>query len=472
MDKNNFDQLGFPVNDGDSDDFGATRELNSIHDADPQDAPSGIAPRERFTELNSADDPGSTRMMDSLSLPDEPETPAQTAPASAQNPVKKRRKRRKKKHQSNHTRTMGHVFLGVVLSVAAICAGILLAWKVIIGLMDYTGMAKSSHEADIVIDGSMNVDDIADALHENGIIEMPWLFKTYINMTGKDKGFLDGEYTVNSTMSYSNIITLLKTVRQYTNTVTIMIPEGYNAMQIGELLEENLVCRADDFEKYYRSKLEKYDFEEQITVSEDRFYALEGYLFPDTYEFYVIDDLPEKPNMDTSQYAKQAAEKMYSNFESKITNSMYARAKELGMTFDQVITLASIIQKEGTNEENMANISSVFHNRLENMYEYPHLQSDTTDHYIEDVIRPNIPSSSLALYENVINAYDTYTCEGLPAGPICSPGMEAINAALYPAETDYYYFLSSSDGIFYYASTIEKHEQNIVDAALREEEQN
>lgn len=472
MDKNNFDQLGFPVNDGDSDDFGATRELNSIHDADPQDDPSGIAPRERFTELNSADDPGSTRMMDSLSLPDEPETPAQTAPASAQNPVKKRRKRRKKKHQSNHTRTMGHVFLGVVLSVAAICAGIFLAWKVIIGLMDYTGMAKSSHEADIVIDGSMNVDDIADALHENGIIEMPWLFKTYINMTGKDKGFLDGEYTVNSTMSYSNIITLLKTVRQYTNTVTIMIPEGYNAMQIGELLEENLVCRADDFEKYYRSKLEKYDFEEQITVSEDRFYALEGYLFPDTYEFYVIDDLPEKPNMDTSQYAKQAAEKMYSNFESKITNSMYARAKELGMTFDQVITLASIIQKEGTNEENMANISSVFHNRLENMYEYPHLQSDTTDHYIEDVIRPNIPSSSLALYENVINAYDTYTCEGLPAGPICSPGMEAINAALYPAETDYYYFLSSSDGIFYYASTVEKHEQNIVDAALREEEQN
>ena len=472
MDKNNFDQLGFPVNDGDSDDFGATRELNSIHDADPQDDPSGIAPRERFTELNSADDPGSTRMMDSLSLPDEPETPAQTAPASAQNPVKKRRKRRKKKHQSNHTRTMGHVFLGVVLSVAAICAGIFLAWKVIIGLMDYTGMAKSSHEADIVIDGSMNVDDIADALHENGIIEMPWLFKTYINMTGKDKGFLDGEYTVNSTMSYSNIITLLKTVRQYTNTVTIMIPEGYNAMQIGELLEENLVCRAEDFEKYYRSKLEKYDFEEQITVSEDRFYALEGYLFPDTYEFYVIDDLPEKPNMDTSQYAKQAAEKMYSNFESKITNSMYARAKELGMTFDQVITLASIIQKEGTNEENMANISSVFHNRLENMYEYPHLQSDTTDHYIEDVIRTNIPSSSLALYENVINAYDTYTCEGLPAGPICSPGMEAINAALYPAETDYYYFLSSSDGIFYYASTIEKHEQNIVDAALREEEQN
>ena len=464
MDKNNFDQLGFPVNDN-SDDFGTTRELNSIHDADPED-PSGIAPRDRFTEMNSADDPGSTRMMDSLTAPDEPEA------APAANPVRKRKKRRKKKKYTNHTRTMGHVFLGVVLSVAAICVGVFLAWMVIVGLMDYTGMAKKSHEADIVIDSTMNVDDIAETLHENGIIEMPWLFKTYINMKDEAEGFLDGEYTVNSTMSYSNIITLLKTVRQYTNTVTVMIPEGYNAQQIGQLLEENLVCRADDFEKYYRSKLEKYDFEEQITVTENRFYALEGYLFPDTYEFYVIDDLPDKPSMDTSQYAKQAAEKMYSNFQNKITKKMYARAKELGMTFDEVVTLASIIQKEGTNEENMANISSVFHNRLENMYEYPHLQSDTTDNYIEDVIRPNIPSSSLALYENVITAYDTYTCEGLPAGPICSPGLEAINAALYPAETDYYYFLSSSDGVFYYASTVEKHEQNIIDAALREEEQN
>ncbi len=464
MDKNNFDQLGFPVNDN-SDDFGTTRELNSIHDADPED-PSGIAPRDRFTEMNSADDPGSTRMMDSLTAPDEPEA------SPTANPVRKRKKRRKKKKYTNHTRTMGHVFLGVVLSVAAICVGVFLAWKVIVGLMDYTGMAKKSHEADIVIDSTMNVDDIAETLHENGIIEMPWLFKTYINMKDEAEGFLDGEYTVNSTMSYSNIITLLKTVRQYTNTVTVMIPEGYNAQQIGQLLEENLVCRADDFEKYYRSKLEKYDFEEQITVTENRFYALEGYLFPDTYEFYVIDDLPDKPSMDTSQYAKQAAEKMYSNFQNKITKKMYARAKELGMTFDEVVTLASIIQKEGTNEENMANISSVFHNRLENMYEYPHLQSDTTDNYIEDVIRPNIPSSSLALYENVITAYDTYTCEGLPAGPICSPGLEAINAALYPAETDYYYFLSSSDGVFYYASTVEKHEQNIIDAALREEEQN
>lgn len=466
MDNKDFDQLGFPESDENNDDFSATRELDSIHDAEQQeDFSGGIAPRERFTELNSADDPGSTKMMDSLTLPDD-EVETYTSP----NPVRKRKKRKKKKHYTNHTRTMGHIFLGVVLSAAAICVGIFLAWKVIVALMDYTGMAKRNHEADIVIDSSMNIDDIAETLHENGIIEMPWLFKTYINFADKAEGFLDGEYTVNSGMSYSNIITLLQTRRSYTNTVTIMIPEGYNAHQIGALLEENLVCRAEDFEKYYRTKLDKYDFEEQIEVTDERFYALEGYLFPDTYNFYVIDDLPDKPDMDTTEYAKQAAEKMYSNFENKITKDMYTRAKELGMTFDQVITLASIIQKEGTNEDNMANISSVFHNRLGNMYEYPHLQSDTTEYYIQDCIMPKIPANSSGLYENIINAYDTYTCEGLPAGPICSPGLEAINAALYPAETDYYYFLSSSDGVFYFASTIEKHEQNIIDAALREEE--
>lgn len=456
MDKYNFDQSGFPM-EGDS---AATRELDSIKE---QENAAGISSREHFLEFNTAEDPGSTRMMDSL-LPADGEI---SAPA---NPVRKRKKRRPKKHYTNHTRTMGHIFLGVVLSVAAICAGIFLAWKVIVGLMDYTGMAKKHHEADIVISSDMNIDDIAETLHENGIIEMPWLFKTYINMSDKAEGFLNGEYAVNSRMSYKSIITLLKTVRTYTSTVVIMIPEGYNAQQIGALLEENLVCRAEDFEKYYRTKQEKYDFEESITVTDDRFYALEGYLFPDTYEFYVIDDLADRPDMDTSEYAKQAAEKMYSNFENRVTKQMRARAEELGMTLDQVITLASLIQKEGTNEDNMELISSVFHNRLENMYEYPKLQSDATNTYINNYIIPAIPSDSLPLYESTINAYDTYSSEGLPAGPICSPGLMAINAALYPAETDYYYFLSSSDGNFYYAATIEKHEQNIIDAALREED--
>ena len=112
MDKNNFDQLGFPVNgDEEPEDFGATREMSSIQENDDF---SDIAPRERFTELNSADEPGSTRMMDSLT-----DVPGETQPTEPANPVRKRKKRKKKKPHFNHTRTMGHIFLGVVRSVSA-----------------------------------------------------------------------------------------------------------------------------------------------------------------------------------------------------------------------------------------------------------------------------------------------------------------------------------------------------------------
>ena len=314
----------------------------------------------------------------------------------------------------------------------------------------------------------MSVDDIAEMLYENGVIDKTWLFKTYVKFSDEETGFLNGTFTVNSNMSYGNIITALKTVKTYTETVMVMIPEGATAKQIAQLLEENYVCSAKDFEAYYQSKMDKYDFEESIADNSGRFNIMEGYLFPDTYEFYVIDDLKDNPDYDTSSYAKQAAEKMFANFESKITKSMLARMDELGMTLDETIILASIIQKEGTNEENMAIISSVFHNRLNNAEEFPQLQSDTTEYYIDECIRPYFSEDSDEL-EECVAAYDTYVCEGLPAGAICNPGIEAINAALYPADTDYYYFLVSSDGVFYYAQTHEQHEQNIIDAALHEE---
>ena len=456
MDKNNFDQLGFPVNDN-SDDFGTTRELNSIHDADSED-PSGIAPRDRFTEMNSADDPGSTRMMDSLTAPDETEA------EPAANPVRKRKKRRKKKKYTNHTRTMGHVFLGVVLSVAAICVGVFLAWKVIVGLMDYTGMAKKSHEADIVIDSTMNVDDIAETLHENGIIEMPWLFKTYINMKDEAEGFLDGEYTVNSTMSYSNIITLLKTVRQYTNTVTVMIPEGYNAQQIGQLLEENLVCRADDFEKYYRSKLEKYDFEEQITVTENRFYALEGYLFPDTYDFYIGDEPGRVITKFLDDFDYRFTDKMKDNL-TKLQETMAARLAENGyseeyiaahpFTLREVMIVASMVQQEAYSITDSYLVSSVIYNRLADPDEYPFLNIDAALLYVLRGERTDLTAEDLQMD----SPYNTYNHVGLTPGPICNPGRNSIYAALEPQDTNYHYYaLEKGTDEHHFSETLSEHE--------------
>lgn len=456
MDENRFEE---------NDSIGKTREIDSILS---ESAARGITPREQFTEMNSPEDMGKTRQMDSV-VGEEPSVQPEQAASPAPNPVKKR-KRRRKKRQTNHTRTMGQIFLGVVLSVVSIFAAILLSVKVITAMKDFTGMAKTPHQIEIEINENMNIDDIADVLHKNGIIEMPGLFKTYIRLAEEDTGFLNGDFTVNANMSYSSIVKALQTEKVYTETVRVMIPEGSTAQQIGQILEENYVCRAEDFEVYYKSKVNKYDFEEQVEDDPLRFYALEGYLFPDTYDFYVIDDLKENSQFDTLQYAKQAADKMYSNFESKITKAMKARMKEIGMTLDETIILASMIQKEGTNEENMSMVSSVFHNRLDNPEQFPLLQSDTTYTYIDDCIKPKIPKDAGDLYDDIILAYDSYQSEGLPAGALCNPGLEAINAALYPAETDYYYFLVSDDGVFYYAQTVEQHEQNIIDAALRDEE--
>lgn len=462
MDKNEFEnELNDDLDDLDNgDEFGKTQEMSSILKFSDDDKP--IRSREEFTELNSADDLKKTRMMDSIA----DDTPRHV---HAENTVK-RRKKRKKKPQINHTRTMGQVFLGVLLAVVSLTVGVLLAVYSVNGLRDFTGMAKTVREAEVTIDGSMSSDKIVDELYKNGIINMPFLMKTYIKLTDKgEKPFLTGSYKLYSNMSYGSLITTLKTAKTYTDTVKVMIPEGYTAKEIGELLEKNYVCRAVDFEKCYKEKLNKYDFEEGIEDDPNRLNMLEGYLFPDTYEFFVIDDLKKNPNFDTSSYASIAADKMYKNFESKITKSMKQRMEELGMSLDEVIRLASLICWEGTNEKNMAGVSSVFHNRLNNAEKFPMLQSDTTYTYIDRVIIPSTASLSADKVQAIKDAYDTYTCTGLPVGAICNPGLDAINAALNPTKTNYYYFLASKDGNFYWAKTYAEHEQNIKDAALKEE---
>ncbi len=462
------EKWGIIMDEQDYNDLDRTQEMDSIEQGSASSR--GITPRGEFTELNSAD-MDKTLRMDSISDDEyrtdsytgDGEYPYEDGRYSAPNPVKRRRK---KKRRINHTRTMAQVFLGVLISVAATCLGIALSVQVITAIRDITGMAKQKITREVEISDSMNTDDIVDLLHEEGLIQMPWLMKAYIHYSDEEEGFLNGSFEVSSNMSYSTLISALKSVKQYTETVTVMIPEGSTAQQIGALLEENYVCRAEDFEKFYREKLDKYDFEEQINADPNRFYALEGYLFPDTYEFYVIDDMKKNPDFDTEQYAKSAAEKMFGNFEDKLTRSMLERMEELGMSIDETIILASLIQKEGTNEENMSMISSVFHNRMNNSEIFPMLQSDTTYTYIEDCIEPVLSGERLT---EVSDAYDTYKCEGLPAGAVCNPGVEAITAALYPADSDYFYFLCSEDGVFYYAQTEEQHNQNIIDAELRGE---
>ena len=229
-------------------------------------------------------------------------------------------------------------------------------------------------------------------------------------------------------------------------TVRVVIPEGFTLSQIGDRLEANGVCKkaallstANSYDFSYYSLIGK------LGSSIQRCYKLEGYLFPDTYEFYE------------NMKPQDILGKMLKNAESRIgSNYRYS-----GMTTDQVVTLASIIEKESGNVNEMAKVSSVFHNRLKAGMK---LQADVTVIYVEKYLKPNLTGDI-----NRYNAYyNTRKCPALPAGAISNPGKAALNAAVNPADTDYYYFAADSSGNYYYAKTYEEHKQNLAKAGIIE----
>ena len=229
-------------------------------------------------------------------------------------------------------------------------------------------------------------------------------------------------------------------------TVTVTFPEGFTLVQIAEKLEESKVCSASEFialtNNYEYIQTLGYTFTEGITNPEERAFCLEGYIFPDTYEFYK------------NESAERALRRFLDNTERKLTAQYKQRAEDLGYTIDEIFTLASIVQEESYTHDSLKNVASVLHNRLDNP-SFSRLQCDVTIHYINDYVTD---SKYLTGNKSIFaEKYNTYKCEGLPLGPITNPGIAAIEAALYPAETDYYYFVTDSDWNYYYSSTYAQH---------------
>lgn len=231
-------------------------------------------------------------------------------------------------------------------------------------------------------------------------------------------------------------------------TVTVTFPEGFTAVQIAKRLEENGVCAAADFIAQLNAPgdlTEGYPFLAEVNNPDERPFLLEGYIFPDTYEFY------------RGENAQSVLNRFLKNTANKLTDEYALRAEQLGYTLDEVIALASIIQKEAGMKEQMGKVSSVLHNRIESP-SYGKLQCDVTINYINDYV-----ADSEYLQDSTTDysaLYNTYKCSGLPAGAICNPGIDAIEAALYPEKTDYFFFVTDKDDNYYYASTYEEHKEN------------
>ncbi len=313
---------------------------------------------------------------------------------------------------------------------------------------DVLAFITENRAVTITIDADDTVDDVAGKLKDAGLIKYDWLFSYVAKFEGSTGPYQEGEHTLNDNMNYMQLLSEIEVQPVARETVWVTFTEGMTVDQMADLLEENGVCGADDFREEVMSGADYgYDFEQEMSTSSDIYYPLEGYLFPDTYEFY------------TNETPANVITRMLQNFQNKI-DTVQDQMTEMGLTQHQTITLASIIQSEASGDPaNMALVSSVYWNRLNDPENFPMLQSDPTRNYANSTILMTGQSST---YQQKAAAYDTYQCTGLPAGPICNPGMDAILAALSPETTAYYYFISDSDGNFYFAETLEQHEANIA----------
>lgn len=317
---------------------------------------------------------------------------------------------------------------------------------------DFLGFSQKANQVTIEVPEGANLASVTKQLKKEGVITQSFNFKVYATLKELDKEISAGTFVLDAKMSYDELIYALRAGDEREDIVALTFPEGYSVHDIGALLEENGVCTEEKFINALNTEDFGYEFEQKIPKDENRYIKLEGYIFPDTYYFFK----GEHPN--------SVARKFLAAFNKRVTADYYERMNELGMSLDEVITLASIVQKEASNPDYMSDVAAVFYNRLDAPDVFPKLESDVTIDYVENNIKPYLENSNQDMYD----AYNTYACSGLPVGPVCNPGLDAIKAVLYPSSHDYYFFISDKDGKYYYAETVSEHEANIEEAGLED----
>lgn len=376
------------------------------------------------------------------------QVPRKTPQATSRTGGKKRTSAKKKQNKTTS-------ILLVALIVVFVFAASFVIRIPLMGIVnDVIALNADDTQIRVIIEEGMDYKDIVDLFAQKNLISNSAFCKLFVAFRGYDKNRFDeplsypaGTYYLSSDMGVEGMLSEILNAGSKDSTVTLTFPEGYTVDQIIQKLSKNSVASSsalyaalDDEEIY-----EDYDFLNYITDKEERYRALEGYLYPDTYEFYI------------GENAKSVIKKFLNNFADKWTELYSKKAKDLNMTVDEIMIVASILEKEAYDAEQMPIIASIIYNRLESSA-FPFINCDSTGQYISNS-KDNIEKTGN--YESLLKVYDTYQKTGLPVGPICNPGIDAIEAALYPDDTSYYYFLHSSDGKIYLAKTQAEHEANL-----------
>ena len=404
--------------------------------------------------------------------PEEAEEKEEPAPQRVRQENPPVRKRRPKNKHAYGLLSIPHILTTIVWLALVVAIGASLGRMLWMCAADVLAFGRPDQTVYVTITKADTLDTVAEKLHRAGLINYPGLFKLYGKLSNIMDDLSIGTYELNTLYDYHALSTSMSEKPAMRVTVKVTIPEGYNCAQIFKLLEEKEVCTVAELENYAsNSQFADYWFLEGTERGNK--YCLEGFLFPDTYEFYVDSD------------AKEVYIKLLAAFDYRFTDTMKeklvklneylnAKMKKQGLdqsyidshqiTIREVVIIASLIEKESSGiEDDSYNISSVIYNRLTNPGNHPYLGLNSTLVYYTG--RSELTSEDF----QDDHPYNTYTRPGLVPGPIANPGRASLDAALDPSDTGYYYFvLNPKTGTHEYSKTYAEHQQKVEEFAKLE----
>lgn len=361
-----------------------------------------------------------------------PEEPERRRASQSQGQPPKKKKKKKKRSTLGSSMT----YILMVFGISAILA--VVGWTV---ANDLLALNKEEATASIYIAEDADFGDVVDQLKDKDIINYKLVFSLFATLSGGQDAISPGTYNLNTDMDYRAIINNLGSSSAARASAMVTIPEGYTMDQIFALLEEKGVSSVAKLQDMAANHDYAFSFLQDIPLGD--YHRLEGYLFPDTYEFYMGED------------PKYIINKMLVNFDAKVTDAMRQQIWDKGYSIGQVLTVASMIEKESDGTDR-AKISSVIYNRLNNPSggTQGYLQIDASIQYV-------LPEGEIVTsdhYSTVQSPYNTYLNKGLPPGPIANPGLEAIVAAINPEDTNYFYYALGDDDVHHFFSSYAEHQ--------------
>lgn len=331
------------------------------------------------------------------------------------------------------------LYVLIVVSVSVTMAGV--GWLLASDMCAFNRGAKMNVTVEISAEDTL--DNVADKLQEAELIQYKWFFKLFAKVTKAEDRIGSGTYELNNDMDYHALLVGMRgsSVSASAETVDVTIPEGYTVAQTIRLLAEKGVNTEEKLLEAAKTAEFNYEF---IDNNSEDISRLEGYLFPDTYQFYV------------NHNPQGALERLINNFEQKMMGEdVQEELESSGRSMKEIVTIASLIEKE-TDGTDQALIASVIYNRLADTGShgtYRMLQIDAALLYALPEHQGAITSADL----ETDSPYNLRKYAGLPPTPIANPGMAAINAALYPTSSDYYYYALGTDHRHHYFTNYNDH---------------